>query len=101
MCPHQPPCPSGDCHYTIRVAGRLEQRWAEWFGGLTLTHEDDGSTVLDGRVTDQAALHGLLQKIGDLGLPLLSVTSGSPVPPSPPPSPTPTTSTTSTTRSSS
>lgn len=60
--------------YAVRVAGRLEQRWADWFDGLTLTYEVDGTTVLHGRVADQAALHGLLHKIRDLGLPLLSVT---------------------------
>lgn len=66
--PHEP------AQYAIRVAGRLDQRWAEWFDGLTLTHQGDGSTVLQGPVADQPALHGLLHKIRDLGLPLLSVT---------------------------
>jgi hypothetical protein len=61
-------------NYEIRLAGRLDQRWAEWFDGLTLTHEGDGTTVLTGPVVDQAALHGLLQKVRDLGLPLVSVT---------------------------
>jgi hypothetical protein len=86
--------------YAIRVVGHLDQRWANWFDGLTLTRQDDGTTVLDGPVVDQAALHGLLQKIRDLGLLLLSVT------PAPPPgttdtapssTATPTTSTTNTT----
>jgi hypothetical protein len=67
--------------YAIRVAGHLDQRWATWFDGLTLTHHDDGTTVIDGPVVDQAALHGLLQKIRDLGLPLLSVTPAPPVTP--------------------
>jgi hypothetical protein len=60
--------------YLIRLDGRLDDRWAAWFDGLTLSHEDDGTTTLRGPVTDQTALHGLLQKIRDLGLPLVSVT---------------------------
>jgi len=60
--------------YEIRLDGRLDDRWAAWFDGLTLSHEDDGTTTLRGPVTDQTALHGLLQKIRDLGLPLVSVT---------------------------
>ena len=59
--------------YEIRLAGHLDQRWAEWFDGLSLTPHDDGTTVLRGPVVDQAALHGLLQKVRDLGLPLVSV----------------------------
>ncbi len=59
--------------YEIRVKGRLDTRWAAWFDGLTLTHGSDGTTVIYGPVADQAALHGLLQKIRDLGLPLISV----------------------------
>ena len=59
--------------YEIRLAGHLDQRWAEWFDGLSLTSHDDGTTVLRGPVVDQAALHGLLQKVRDLGLPLVSV----------------------------
>ena len=75
MSDRRPPThPREPRQYAIRVAGRLDQRWAEWFDGLTLTHQGDGTTVLDGPVADQAALHGLLQKIRDLGLPLLSVT---------------------------
>ena len=60
--------------YQLRVAGLLDQHWSAWFGGLTLTHEDDGSTSLTGAVTDQAELHGLLTKIRDLGVTLISVT---------------------------
>ena len=67
--------------YEIRLAGHLDQRWAAWFDGLTLTHQDDGTTVLHGPVVDQAALHGLLQKIRDLGLPLVSAAQVSPDPP--------------------
>lgn len=60
--------------YEIRIQGRLEARWGSWFDGLTVTADGDGTTVLRGRVVDQAALHGLLQKVRDLGLPLVSVT---------------------------
>ena len=59
--------------YEIRVKGHLDARWAAWFDGLTLTHGSDGTTVIHGPVADQAELHGLLQKIRDLGLPLISV----------------------------
>jgi hypothetical protein len=60
--------------YEIRVQGRLEARWAAWFDGLTVTPDDDGTTVLHGDVVDQPALHGLLQKLRDVGLPLVSLT---------------------------
>ena len=59
--------------YEIRVKGHLNARWADWFDGLTLTQESDGTTVLSGSVMDQAALHGLLGKVRDLGLPLIAV----------------------------
>ena len=59
--------------YEIRLKGRLDARWAAWFDGMTLTHDGDGTTRLHGPVADQAALHGLLQRVRDLGLPLLSV----------------------------
>ena len=59
--------------YQIRVKGHLDNSWSEWFAGLSMTHEEDGTTVLTGPVTDQPALHGLLIKIRDLGLPLVSV----------------------------
>lgn len=65
--------PGAGC-YRIRIQGRLERRWSAWFDGMTLTPRDDGSTVLHGRVSDQAALHGLIQKVRDLGLTLLEVT---------------------------
>ena len=59
--------------YEIRLKGHLNARWADWFDGLTLTQENDGTTVLSGLVVDQAALHGLLGKVRDLGLPLIAV----------------------------
>ncbi len=59
--------------YQIRIKGHLGHQWADWFGGLTITLEDGGDTFLTGTVTDQAALHGLLRKVRDLGLPLISV----------------------------
>jgi hypothetical protein len=64
-----------DClpQYEIRVTGHLGARWAAWFDGLDLITEDDGTTVLRGPVVDQAALHGLLQKLRDLGIPLVSL----------------------------
>ncbi len=60
--------------YEIRLYGHLESRWAAWFDGLALRHDDDGTTTVSGAVADQAALHGLLQKVRDVGLPLISVT---------------------------
>ena len=59
--------------YEIRIRGHLDDRWAAWVEDLTLTLEENGNTLLAGPVTDQAALHGLLRKVRDLGLPLLSV----------------------------
>lgn len=64
-----------DCRwYEIRLQGRLDRRWSVWFDGLTLSAGTDGTTTLRGPVVDQAALHGLLQRLRDLGLPLISVT---------------------------
>ena len=60
--------------YEIRVKGHLADRWASWFVGMTISLEDNGETLLTGPVVDQAALHGLLRKVRDLGMPLLSVT---------------------------
>ncbi len=59
--------------YQIRIKGHLGCQWTEWFGGLTITMEDNGDTLLTGPVVDQAALHGLLKKVRDLGMPLISV----------------------------
>jgi hypothetical protein len=61
--------------YTLRVEGHLDPRWSTWFGSLALTFERDGTTTLRGVVTDQAELHGLLAKVRDLGLTLISVTA--------------------------
>jgi len=70
--------PSTEAHYEpglyeIRIKGHLDDRWADWFGGLTITLEENGDTPLTGPVVDQAALYGLLRKVRDLGMPLLSV----------------------------
>jgi len=65
---------NGPGGYEIRVNGHLDARWAGWFDGLAFTHERDGTTVLRGPVVDQAALHGLLSRVRDLGLPLIAVT---------------------------
>ena len=67
-------------YYEIRLKGHLGDQWAEWFEGLTITLEDNGDTLLSGLVTDQAALHRLLKKVRDLGMPLLSVNLSNPAP---------------------
>jgi hypothetical protein len=59
--------------YEIRITGHLGQLWTDWFGGMTITLEDDGNTLLTGPVVDQAALYGLLKRVRDLGMPLVSV----------------------------
>jgi hypothetical protein len=59
--------------YEIRLEGHLEARWGNWFGGMTIMLAENGETLLSGPVSDQAALHGLLKKVRDLGLPLVSV----------------------------
>ena len=64
------PSPSA---YRLQIDGHLDQHWLPWFGDLALTHEDDGTTTLAGPIADQAQLHGLLTRIRDLGVTLLSV----------------------------
>jgi hypothetical protein len=65
--------PSQSMVYEIRFQGHLDDQWTEWFCGLTITLEDDGHTLLTGPVVDQAAMHALLRKVRDLGMPLISV----------------------------
>ena len=65
-------------YYEIRLKGHLDARWVKWFDGLTITLEENGNTLLSGPVADQAALHGLLKKVRDVGLPLLAVHSVEP-----------------------
>ena len=65
--------PSQPMIYQIKIRGHLDCNWSDWFGGLTITLENSGDTLLTGPVVDQAALHGLIKKVRDLGLPLLSV----------------------------
>ena len=71
------PASTGDQYeaglYEIRLKGYLDDKWADWFEGLTITRSDNGETLLRGPVVDQAALHGVLRQVRDLGLPLLSV----------------------------
>ena len=64
--------------YQIRVKGHLGPQWTDWFGGLTITLEEGGDTLLTGPVADQAALHGLLTKVRDLGIPLISAIRAKP-----------------------
>ena len=70
--PH-PPRRDDPSTYRLRVDGHLDQHWSSWFGGLTLTHEDDGTTSLTAAVADQSQLHGLLTRIRDLGVTLIAV----------------------------
>lgn len=65
-------------YYEIKIKGYLDQRWSDWFAGLQLTHLEGNETLLSGSLPDQGALHGLLERIRDLNLTLISVTSGSP-----------------------
>jgi len=66
--------------YEIRLKGHLDARWTDWFEGLSLSHASDGTTMLSGPVVDQAALYGVLRKVRDLGLPLVSVIQVEPKP---------------------
>jgi hypothetical protein len=67
------PDPGQPVVYQIRIKGHLGSQWKDWFGGLIITLEDNGDTLLTGPLVDQAALHGLLKKVRDLGMPLVSV----------------------------
>lgn len=68
------PDPREAGRYEIRLTGHLDAHWAAWFEGLTVSREANGTTVISGPIVDQSALHGLLQRVRDLGLPLVSVT---------------------------
>jgi len=72
---------NGAGRYEICLKGHLDPRWASWFDGLTLTTNNDGTTTIHGPVADQSALHGVLQRVRDMGLPLISVTRVDPDPP--------------------
>lgn len=74
---NKPTLPSKDeagIYYAIKVKGQLEEHWADWLGGLNITHDGQGNSLLTGVVPDQAALHGILAQIRDLGLSLISLT---------------------------
>ncbi|HEX7716517.1 MAG TPA: hypothetical protein VF416_04450 [Marmoricola sp.] len=79
--------PHPETWYEIRVRGHLDDRWTAWFDGLELHHEDDGTTCFRGPVADQAALHGVLERMRGIGLPLVSVVPVDPDGDAPPPSP--------------
>jgi hypothetical protein len=70
---NQRPEPYAPAHDELRIEGHLDEHWSDWFGGLTLIREGDGTTTLRGAVTDQAELHGLLARVRDLGTTLISV----------------------------
>jgi hypothetical protein len=77
---NQRPGPYAPAQYELRIDGHLDEHWSAWFGGLILIREDDGTTTLRGAVTDQAELHGLLTKLRDLGMTLISLASIESVP---------------------
>jgi hypothetical protein len=64
---------SSSCYYAIRVQGYLNTHWSEWLEGMTITHEEGGTTRIEGLVQDQSALHGLLKKLGNLQLPIVAL----------------------------
>ena len=76
--------PTDPDRYEIRLEGQLDPRWHDWFEGFTLTNESDGTSILAGHVIDQAALQGLLRRVGDLGMTLISVNAAPPAPPTHP-----------------
>lgn len=79
---HNPQPASGQpMVYQVRIKGHLDSQWKDWFGGLSITLEEEGDTLLTGPVIDQAALYGLLKKVRDLGMPLLSLQRVEPDPP--------------------
>ena len=78
---------TGIQQYEIRVKGHIGSRWSAWFDGLCIATEDDGTTVIRGPLVDQAALHGVLQKVRDVGIPLISVTQLPPDAATEPPAP--------------
>ena len=77
--PDPQPEPEQPTIYEIRIDGHLDREWSDWFEGLAVTLAEDGTTLLSGPVADQAALHGILKKVRDLGVPLISVNPTQPV----------------------
>jgi hypothetical protein len=65
--------PDEPAQYEIRLKGHIDSQWVDWFDGVTPTRQNDGTTILSGLLADQAALHGLLRKVGDLGMTLISI----------------------------
>jgi len=76
--PQSQPDSSQPAIYKIRIKGQLDSQWTDWFEGLSITLDNNGDTLITGPVVDQAALHGLLKKVRDLGIPLISVCPGQP-----------------------